>query len=66
LYRGTTDFSAEENTSLRTETSRTSRCLVTTQKPPSPKPPTSGGWAFHHSGAERLSSASSSTGNRWT
>jgi hypothetical protein len=57
-------FSALEKTSLLRETSLTSACLVTTQNPSSSKPARLCGWAFHHTGAVRRSSANSATGIR--
>ena len=53
-----------EKTSLRSEISLTSLCLVTTQKPPSLNPPVPSGCSFHQIGALRRNSASSSTGSR--
>ncbi len=65
LKRGIAVFSQLENTSLRRETSRTSSCRETTQKPSSWKPPLSGGdFLFHQTGAVRRSSANSSNGMR--
>ena len=64
LKCGTTVLASDENTSLRSDTSRTSWCLLTTQKPPSPNPPTSGGCSFYQIGAARRTSANSSVGSR--
>src|SRR5580693_2295504 len=59
-------FSQLENTLSFLETSITSACLVTAQKPVSPNPSAPVGWAFHQTGADRLSSANSSAGTRCT
>src|ERR1700724_1381072 len=65
LYRGRAVFFRREKTSLRTDPSFPSLCLVTTQKPPSSKPPMPIGCSFHQIGAVRRISASSSIGSRW-
>ena len=62
--RGMTFFSLLEKSSLRRDTSLTSLCLVTTQKPPSWNPPVSRGCSFHQIGAALRNSASSATGSR--
>ncbi len=62
--RGMAPLSRLEKTSLRSDTSFTSLCFVTTQKPPSLKPPLPIGWSHHQTGALWRSSASSSTGRR--